>query len=180
MWTTFNLETPLDFAEMGIDRRMPHWEQPDWSLPILNLGAGEKTIPGTVSLDWPEWNAETDAIPYGDGSIGGIFATHFLEHIADPTRVLAEASRVLAPLAPFNILVPHGQSLLYQECLDHKSPFVIESWKNLMDDRYWKKHSPERFRFNIGANFLFGLKEENLCLVTQLIRKDDASASQEG
>lgn len=172
-WSLYDLYNPMGFAEMGTDRRMPCWQQPDWDLPVLNLGAGEKTVKGAVSLDHPEWDAEKDPLPYEDGSVGGVFATHFLEHIADPTLVLSEVSRVLSPGRPFNILVPHGQSLLYLECLDHKSPFVIESWKNLMDDRYWRKHNPERFRFDIGANFLFGWKEENLCLVTQLIRKAD-------
>ena len=29
----------------------------------LNLGAGNKVIPGAIPLDLPEWNADTDPVP---------------------------------------------------------------------------------------------------------------------
>jgi SAM-dependent methyltransferase len=154
---------------MGLDRMLPHWVPFDSSAPILNLGPGNKHVGGTVELDWPEWNAEGQPIPYEDGSVGGIIATHFLEHLADPLHVLREVGRVLKPGCPFNILVPHGQSLSYLQDLDHKTPFVVDTWKNLLDNPYYVK-GKGLLPFKLGANFLFGLKEDNLALVTQLIR----------
>jgi SAM-dependent methyltransferase len=41
--------------------------------------------------------ADMRSLPFGDGSFAGVIASHSLEHVPDPERVLAEAARVLAP-----------------------------------------------------------------------------------
>lgn len=169
MWDVTNGESHIDFAQMGLDRVVPNWKQFDISLPILNLGAGNKTVSGTEPLDWPEWNGETDKLPYEDGDVGGVIAMHFLEHLADPRHVMREVGRVLRKGRPFNILVPHAQSLMYLHDIDHKTPFIIDTWKQMMCSDYYNK-GKEAFPFEIGANFLFGLKEANLAVVTQLIK----------
>lgn len=168
-WGIQNANDYISFAEMGLDRTLPRWVPMDHTLPILNLGAGNKVVDGAVPLDWPEWNGETDAIPYQSNSVGGIIATHFMEHIASPYNILREAGRVLRAGCPFNILVPHGQSLMFAQDLDHKTPYVVETWKTLLQNPYYGKDK-NAFPFEIGANFLFGLKEANLTLVTQLIK----------
>lgn len=45
---------------------------------ILNVGAGNKNIRDSIPLDYPEWNADKDKIPYADESIVGIHCYHFL------------------------------------------------------------------------------------------------------
>ena len=184
------MDGPLTFAEFGLDRATPDWVGINWNMPVLHLGPGEKHIPDTIELDWPEWdfdkltydsdiewwvdyNARTGSghrLPFWDESVGGIIATHVLEHLKDPRPLLREASRILAPGAPFNILVPHGESLMFKQDLDHQKPFVIETWKTLLSNPYYTK-GKDGFSFELGANFLFGVKEANLALVTQLIKR---------
>jgi len=168
-WHLTDIEwNPVGFAQMGLDRVLPDWA-PFGDGPILNLGPGNKPVIGTVGLDYPDWDAEKGVIPYSADRVGGVIATHFMEHIANPLNVLQEVGRVLKPGCPFNILVPHGQSLSYLQDLDHKTPFVIDTWKNLLDNPYYAKGKNE-LPFRLGANFLFGVKEENLAVVTQLIK----------
>lgn len=168
------VNSPLPFAMMGLDRGMPKWVPIDQTKQTLHLGPGNKHIEDTWELEWPEFDFDKpDCLAkYGDGKVGGIIATHVLEHLADPRHLLREASRVLAPGCPFNILVPHGQSLMFLQDLDHKTPFVIETWKTLLANDYYEKDH-DGFAFDIGANFLFAFKEDNLSLVTQLIRKSE-------
>lgn len=164
------IDGPIGFAQYGLDRNLPLWVRSDESLPILNLGPGNKHIVSTKELEWPDWDAENTPLPYGEDSVGGVFATHFLEHLANPIRIIKEVGRVLAPGCPFNILVPHGQSLMYLQDLDHKTPYVIDTWRVLLDNPYYNKDNND-LPFEIGVNFLFGLKEANLALITQLIKK---------
>lgn len=180
------MDEPMAFAEFGLDRACPSWVEIDWALPVVHLGPGEKHIPDTIEYDWPEWDFdklgtgegtyltakeyERRYLPYDDGSVGGVIATHVLEHLQDPRPLLREVSRILAPGAPFNILVPHGESLMFKQDLDHRTPFVIETWKTLLSNPYYTK-GKDGFSFRLGANFLFGVKEQNLALVTQLIKE---------
>ena len=184
----FRMDSPLTFAAFGLDRPTPKWTTIDWSKPVLHLGPGEKHIPNTIELEWPEWDFDQlDAqaefwvdyntrkgsgarLPFEDNEAGGVIATHVLEHLKDPIPLLREVSRILAPGCPFNILVPHGESLMFKQDLDHQKPFVIETWKTLLSNPYYAK-GKDGFSFDIGANFLYGVKEANLALVTQLIKR---------
>lgn len=161
-------DDPLAFALYGLDRELPDWHMPLGG-PRLNLGPGNKHIDNSVELDWPDWDAEKGEIPYPDEQFGAVFATHFLEHVENVKPLLREVGRVLKPGAPFNILVPHADSLMFKHDLDHKHPFVVDTWENLLGNPYYSK-DPEGFPFTLGANFLFGLKEKSLALVTQLIK----------
>lgn len=188
-------DEPLMFAQFGLDRELQHWVPTNWQKPVVHLGPGEKHIPNTDEYDWPEWDFDKldlsapfsidhakrttlglggigskPRLPYDDGEVGGVIATHVLEHLNDPRPLLREVSRILAPGCPFNILVPHGESLMFKQDLDHRTPFVIETWKTLLSNPYYTK-GKDGFSFRLGANFMFGVKEANLALVTQLIKE---------
>lgn len=164
----------LDTLEFCLDREIPQWVRPDLSKTILDLGPGHKTIdaPKITRLDWPEWDAESeDSLGQclGD-SIGGIFAINLLEHLSDPRPLIREMGRVLAPGCPATIWVPHARSGMYLQDLDHKTPFILDTWKNFLEPHpyYAKDHEPVPLK--VGVNCLFGLKEENLGILTQLIK----------
>lgn len=163
----------LQFAQFGLDRDMEKWAPTDWGKPVLHLGPGQKVINGPTvrELEFPDYNFD---VPYcleefDDDSVGGIYATHVLEHLADPRFLLDEVARVLAPGRPFNILVPHGQSLSFLQDLDHKTPFVIDTWTNQLNNPYYTK-GKGALPLRVGINVLFGLKEANLAIITQLIK----------
>ena len=87
----------MDFEQLfkwGMDRDIP----PPLDFPagqIINVGAGTKHIEGAASIDYPEWDADLEPLPYLDNSIAGIHAYHFLEHVCDPVALLLEFQRVL-------------------------------------------------------------------------------------
>lgn len=159
----------IDLFEQGSDRDLPPFVGMRPAGTVLNLGAGNKQIQGTIPLDWPDWDAGNDLIPYEDESIDGILAYHFLEHLRDPRPVLRECSRVLAVGAPLNIVVPHYMGSIAFHDLDHKSFYTSDTWRNLLDQPYYKKDR-DGFKFKIGTNLIMGLNERNLMLVTQLIK----------
>lgn len=107
-------------------------------------------------------------LPFANDSVGGIFAVHMLEHLWDPRPILAECQRVLAPGCPLNIVVPNGLSKIHFQDVDHKKPYVLDSWDNLYENKYYDTNRGTGFR--VGTNFKFAVKEGNEVLVTQLIK----------
>jgi SAM-dependent methyltransferase len=165
---------PLDMREMAAlvtDREIPEWIQPNGIGEVLNIGAGNKKIIGATDLDLPEWDADTMPIPYEEESVEAIYAIHILEHVREPIRLLRECQRVLMPGGRLNIGVPYWHSMAAHQDLDHKSFFCEETWKTLFSNEYYAKNH-DGWKFRIGANFLFGLNERNLMLITQLTRMD--------
>jgi SAM-dependent methyltransferase len=171
---SFLLDSAFGFAQFGMDRWVAEWIPLDTSKTIIHVGPGEKHIHperSVLVLDYPDWDAEKDEIPLPDDSVGGIVATHFLEHLQEPRQFLCEAARVLAPGCPLNILVPHADSLMAKQDLDHKSQYVLDTWRVLLNNPYYNKNNNAKFDFELGANFVFGVKEGNFAVVTQLIKK---------
>lgn len=155
-----------ELFRLGMDRSIPlPFAAPEG--PKLNLGAGNKMIPGAVPLDLPEWDADKDAIPHPDNSVGEIFAFHFLEHCARPVDVLLECQRVLKPGGVMNIVVPYYTSQMAAHDLDHKHQFCEETWRVLFGNPYYDKNRVE-WKFQVGINIIVGVVERNLCLLTQL------------
>jgi hypothetical protein len=89
------MKTIQDLFRVGMNRILPDLHDGPEG-PMLNLGPGtsawpNKIIPNSIGLDLPEWNAETDRIPFDDETVGTIHAYHFLEHLSDPIPVIKEA-----------------------------------------------------------------------------------------
>jgi SAM-dependent methyltransferase len=197
--TVFANDSALGFAEFGLDRLLPTWVTPDWDKPVLDLGPGNKLVPAAIRLDWPEYDWEpgyarrfveqvnsgkvihasarvaelqnNGRLPYGDNSVGGIFCVNLLEHLWEPRPLIWEMARVLAEGCPLNVFVPHADSIMYKQDLDHKKPFVLDTWKNLLEPHpyYEKGHQPDH-GLAVGANFKFAVKEGNEACITQLIK----------
>lgn len=163
----------MDFHQWfgeGMDRTLPPiFERPEGF--VLNLGAGNKHISGTVPLDYPDWDAEVDLIPYGDGTVDGIIAYHFLEHVRNLFPLLSECQRVLKSGGVMQIVVPYGASDLAMQDMDHKRFFTEESWRTLFNNPYYNKNG--RWEFEVGFNLIAGVVHRNLILMTQLLKVGD-------
>jgi SAM-dependent methyltransferase len=136
----------------------------------LNVGAGNKQIEGNIDLDLPDWDADTQPIPYQNDSVIVINAFHFLEHVYEPVRVLLEFQRVLKPGGLVNICVPYYSSSMAFQDLDHKHFFTENTWRILFSNHYYNKNQIE-WRFKVGLNIIMGIEERCLCLLTQLIKE---------
>lgn len=177
------------------------WTEVDWSMRVLDLGPGNKVIRGAIRCDAPFYNFESPVygpptvrqttlvggeqvehysdggaryrcfLPFEDNSIGGIYAVNIFEHLHDPRPILKECARVLDLGCPLNIFVPHALSGMYLQDLDHKKPFILDTWKNWLDNEYWGPVKlGQRLGLTLGANFTFGIKEENTAIITQLVK----------
>jgi SAM-dependent methyltransferase len=90
---------------------------------LLDIGCGEKPYEGILSngvteyvgLEHPDtvhardrvdvWGDAHD-LPFDDGSFDSVCAFHVIEHTAQPSRVMAEAARVLRPNGTLLLAVP--------------------------------------------------------------------------
>lgn len=158
-----------ELFELGFKRELPKVKGAPMGIRI-NIGAGKQVIPGVENLDYPEWDAEKDFLPYKDNSVSTIHAYHILEHISNIIPLLRECQRVLKSGGVMNIVVPYYNSQLMAEDLDHKTSFTEETWDTLFKNDYYFKDK-EGWRFVTGVNLICGLKERNLCLMTQLIKR---------
>lgn len=80
----------------------------------LNIGAGSTVIEGFTPID-RKFGNEAFPLPYPDGSISEIRASHILEHFtfSDAHKALAEWTRVLKPGGRIRIAVPDVDKVLY-------------------------------------------------------------------
>lgn len=81
----------------------------------LNLGAGETNIPGFLPLDIKRGDC-IYPLPYADGSVREIRASHVLEHFShrEVPAVLADWARALAPGGLLRVAVPDFQTIAEQ------------------------------------------------------------------
>ena len=138
----------------------------------LNLGAGLAPVPRTTPLDLPEWNAETDPIPYGDGAVDHILAFHFFEHLSGKhaLAVLRECERVLRPSGVLTLVVPLAPRTLAFQDLDHKSFWNEETLRTLFRSaEYYEKHGAWNFRLHL--TLIAGIVERNLAVFHQLVKE---------
>jgi glycosyltransferase involved in cell wall biosynthesis len=64
----------------------------------VDLGGGINPKPGYITIDQTDGNISCDlnnGIPLEDNSVGVINASHFIEHIKDPLKIMGEIHRVL-------------------------------------------------------------------------------------
>lgn len=94
----------------------------------LNLGSGEFRLEGCINIDirdLPEVDLVYDlnqGLPFGDGIVDSVVASHVLEHLANPHFILSEICRVCKSDATVEIRVPLYQ--VWQE--DHLTCFYPE------------------------------------------------------
>ena len=101
----------------------------------LNLGCGQKSMPGFVNVDKfgnPDlkWDLETLPWPWPDGSASEIHLIHVLEHLGASSDVfigiMKELYRVSEPGAKIRIVVPHPRHDFFIGDPTHVRPITPE------------------------------------------------------
>lgn len=118
----------------------------------LNLGCGEKKLPGYVNVDvcgQPDVKCDLGTFPwpFEDESADEILAEHFLEHVADYERTVFEIHRILKPNGVFHFKVPHFRSPYHPWHL-HVHQFSTTTCQRLC----------ERYPYQFGGRKLFDMK----------------------
>ncbi|MGI0149958.1 MAG: class I SAM-dependent methyltransferase [Thermoplasmata archaeon] len=89
--------------------------------PKLNLGSGHITPEGYHNIDFmPGPNVQTvmdiehQKLPFADGSVNGVLASHIFEHVAHLEFLMAEIHRVLKVGGLLEVYVPYGHNKALQ------------------------------------------------------------------
>ena len=93
----------------------------------LNVGAGDKFIPGFVNIDRhgnQDINSDAFPLPFPTDHADELWAIHLLEHL--PRR---DASPVLTEW--FRVLKPGGKLVLELPCLDKIARLIVAGEKNM-------------------------------------------------
>jgi len=164
-----------DHWDIAMVRDLPEWVAPRVDLPCVQFGGGHKHIDGWENWDWPKWNAENRnhvITEYGNGTVGGIACYHTLDHLSPDgvINALAEFQRILAPGAAATIVVPHHMSTLAAECIQHKTRYGIDTWRNIFSERQYTHFHSTEWQLRVGFNMIMGIAERNLVQITQLIK----------
>lgn len=168
-----------DHIDIALVRDRNDWRISPARGHLVQLGAGKKLIEGYDNLDYPEWDAESDLLwilPYEDGSVSEVVSYFTLDHL-EPwavVRLLREIQRVLMFGGTFACIVPHYSSQLANECIMHKSRFGVDTWRNIFSERQYDHKAEgdtgEEWKLDVQVNFMYGITERNLCLVTQMVK----------
>lgn len=131
-WSTFSFRRPLTsyakvqawIAPLIRNRRFQLNRPRVRPLKYLDVGCGPNTHAGFINLDYL-WHPGVDVcwdlgtgLPFGDGSLAGVFSEHCLEHFPQPeaAKLLREIRRVLAPGGTLRLVVPDGELYLRAYC----------------------------------------------------------------
>lgn len=158
--------------KLGMKRDIPELlsDEQFEGLYRINLCAGNSVIEGTEVVDYPQWDADKDMLPFESETVSFIHAYHCFEHFKEPVKVLQECQRVLVPGGVIQIVVPYYSSQLQAHDLDHKHAFSEDTWKTLLRNQYYDKNKIE-WKLRIHANFIMGVVERNIALFTQLVKE---------
>jgi ubiquinone/menaquinone biosynthesis C-methylase UbiE len=105
-------------------------------LRLIDLGCGKKKqVPWAVGVDGHPYEgvdvvADLEkTLPFGDGEIDVVFASHVLEHVRDLFGLMNEIHRILAPGGALHALVPNARCVNAVANPTHVRFFNTQSFK---------------------------------------------------
>lgn len=118
----------------------------------LNIGAGESNLPGFIPIDIQKGADASTKLPYEDGTVDEVYASHVLEHIhhSKTFPTIQEWVRVLKPGGRIRIAIPDFEKVL----------------KNVKDD-------PEKFNSGYISAWLHGTHDVDHDRHQAVILKED-------
>lgn len=169
--------------KLGMKRDLP--ELLEFHGITYNIGSSPSDtwkIPDAIALGPPDWKwpCYHDAldyvlinarIPAENAAVSTIHCYHFLEHLSgkDAIAFLRECERVMKPDASvLNFCMPYYNSNLQAECLDHKSAWNENTFRNLFNNSGFDLAGEWKLRTHFIM--IAGVKEDNLSIIGQLVR----------
>lgn len=125
----------------------------------LEIGSGAYPTPGWTTLDMsPDFNPDylhdlhDLPLPFGDGSMDTILASHVLEHVEQHALapLVTDLARILRPGGHLIAIVPHGEHSSSWENPLHRQRFTERTWM-YFDRRLYDPRSGEHY-CGTGAN----------------------------
>lgn len=94
----------------------------------LNLGCGEKKLPGFLNVDFnpdikPDKKVNLTKLPwpFKTSSCDEVYCSHFLEHMEYPINIIEEIYRILKTKGKLTIISPYFSSVGAYYNLEHKN-----------------------------------------------------------
>lgn len=119
----------------------------------LNLGCGQKYLPGYVNCDvLPHVRADRyfdldrPPYPFADDSVDEVFMDNVLEHLEDVVAVMGELHRLLRPGGRLRILVPYAKSDWALQDPTHKHFFTEQTMNYFCEGWPYSYYVPFRFK----------------------------------
>lgn len=121
------------------------------ALRWLNIGCGHSYRHGWINLDYHSGNIEVQAnlengLPFKDGTIDYVYASHVLQHVRAPADLVTDIHRVLRTGGILEVFVPYGVV---------QSPYLRAFFPNTMDSFVKTRSMLSRSDFQLPSKPLF-------------------------
>ena len=132
---------------------------------VLELGCGDrKRIPNSIGIDALDY-AGVDLVgdvfevlrKFPSGSVGEVYAYHFIEHLSDITLLLAELARVVRLGGTLEFVTPHFSNPYFYSDPTHRTPFGLYTFCYLAAGSPFSRQVP-----TYQADFLFRIERVDL------------------
>lgn len=113
----------------------------------LNLGCGKHPMEGWVNVDSTKGPGVDHVMslerihpwPWDTDSVDEVMASHVIEHLANPLRMMNQLWRVCKPDARATFACPYGSSDDAWENPTHVRPMFVGSWGFFGQPMYWRE-----------------------------------------
>jgi len=175
--SNFSLNLPLSLQEnyeAAMLRDIGNWNFLSGPV-ILNIGAGNKLIKGTIPLSLDQgWSAPLLS-DFANESVDGIITYHFLEFLTREQFMLQlrEFQRVLRTEGLVNIAVPYFASEQAFHDINNQLYFTEKTFVHVLEKKYYSMNlvnglEEEKWRLRINNSCIMGHSHMNLMLMIQL------------
>ena len=130
----FNLNPDMSLLDVGCGQGEMLEAFKTAGLEVKGLDLAPSALDREDSIEISQCDVTCETYPYGDGLFDAVFAKSVIEHVVDPTNMLAEMKRVLKPGGVLILLTPDFSKLhtVFYEDPTHVHPYVPKSVQALL------------------------------------------------